>query len=203
MGNYASDSSATPISKTQFMSILEHARILAIPTLLAMKKEYIEARRVFYKVDPVKYHDLVFEFIQSQPKLSQGIVLQLCSEQNVTPQSFAASMQMYMVDPEVHALIVSFQTLSNDICEGQPVPDEYDIEKLKEGLRVQTRALSGYPIRDGPTSVIAQVAACDEMYCVLGIDEITFGALAIKYEESTDSELHALIEEWKKASTYT
>ena len=202
MGNYVGGGSVAPVPKSQLLRILKRARKLALRKLLTMKKENMEARRAFYKVDAEKYRNIVFEFIQGQQKLCQDIVLELCSEQNVSPQSFASGMQMHMIDPEVHELIVSFQTMSGDLCETQPVPEEYDLEKLKEGLRLQIRELAGYPIHDGPTSVLAQVAVCDEVYSVLGIDEITFGALAIKFEKSTDPELAALKEEWNKASKF-
>lgn len=201
MGNVVGGNAA-PLPKSQFLRILKRARKLAIRRLLAMKKENIQTRLEFYKVDAEKYRDSIFSFMSAQQKMIQDIVLEICNEQNVSPNSFASGMQSHMIDPEVHELLVGFQTMSGDLCENQPIPEEYDIEKLKEGLRIQIGELGGYPIHDGPTSILAQVAVCDEVYKQLGIDEITFGALAIKFEKSTDPELAALKEEWNKASKF-
>ena len=202
MGNIAGSGSAPPVPKSQLIRILKRARKLAIRKMLVMKKENIQARLEFYKVDAEKYRDIVFGFMKGQQQVIQEIVLELCSEQNVRPESFQSGMQSHMMDPEVHELLVNFQTMSADVCENQPVPEEYDIEKLKEGLRLQIRELAGYPISDAASSILAQVAVCDEVYRVLGMDEITFGALAIKYEKSTDPELRELKEEWNKASRF-
>jgi hypothetical protein len=202
MGNIAGSAQAPPLPKSQLVRILKRARKLAMRKLLAMKQENIQARLPFYKVDAQKYRDCVFGLISAQQKMCQDTVIEICSEQNVSIGSLSAGMRTHMIDPEVHQLIVSFQTMSGDLCENYPVPEEYDIEKLKEGLRIQIRELSGYPINDGATSILAQIAVSDEVFNVLGIDEITFGALAIKYEKSGDPELAQLKEDWNKASKF-
>jgi hypothetical protein len=162
----------------------------------------MEERRQFYKVDAVKYRDCIFGFIQSQQKLVQDIVLEICSEQNVSTLSLTSAISSFMMDPEVHQLMVNFQTISGDLCENYPIPEDLTIDHLKRGLELQIRELAGYPIKDGASSALAQTAVCDETFAVMGIDELTFGALAIKFEKSTDPELARIKEEWNKASKF-
>jgi hypothetical protein len=107
-----------------------------------------------------------------------------------------------MMDQEVHDLMIGFQTLSGDLCENYPIPEEYTIDTLKEGLRLQIRELSTYPINDAASSALAQTAVSDELFRTMGIDEIVFGALAIKFERSTDPELKQLKDEWNRVSKF-
>lgn len=202
MGNSAPSANAHPIPKSQLVRILKRARKLAIRRLLQTKKENIEERRQFYKVDAVKYRDCIFGFMQAQQKLVQDIVLELCSEQNVSTASLTSAISSFMMDPEIHELMVGFQTMSGDLCENYPIPETLTIEDLKQGLRLQIRELATYPIKDAATSALAQTAACDELFNAMGIDELTFGALAIKFERSTDPELASIKEEWNKACQF-
>ena len=202
MGNITGAGSSPPIPKSQLIRILKRARKLGLRRMLLLKKENMEARLPIYKVDAQKYRHAIFEGMQAQQKMCQDTVLEICNEQNVTTDSFTSSLRNHMMDPEVNELFLSFQTISGDICENYPVPEEFDIDKLKEGMRIQIREFASYPINDASTSIIAQIAACDEVFQVLGIDEISFGALAIKFEKSTDEELAQLKEEWNKASKF-
>lgn len=202
MGNAATGGSTQPIPKSQLVRILKRARKLAIRQFLNVKKQNIEERYQYFKQDAVKYRDCVFAAMQNQQKLVQDIVLEICNEQNVSVASLTGALQSHMMDPEVHELVVGFQTLSGDLCENYPIPENLTIEHLKEGLQLQIRELAGYPIRDAPSSALAQIAVCDEVFRVMGIDELTFGALAIKHERSADPDLARLKEEWNKASKF-
>lgn len=202
MGNAATGGSTQPIPKSQLVRILKRGRKLAAREFLNLKKQNMEERYQYYKQDALKYRDCIFSFIQIQQKLVQDIVLGICNEQNVSVASLTGAMQSHMMDPEVHELIVGFQTLSGDLCENYPIPDNLTIDHLKEGLQLQIRELAGYPIKDTNSSVLAQIAVCDEVFRVMGIDELTFGALAIKHERSNDPDLLQLKEEWNKAAKF-
>ena len=203
MGNLSGPAQAPPLPKSQLLRILKRGKKLGMRKLLSMKRANMQERLEYYKVNAEKYRDCVVGFMSTHQKMMQDNILELCNEQNVNPNSLAAGLQSHMMDPEVHELMVSFQTMSGDLCENQPIPEEFDnIEKLKEGLRIQVRELAAYPINDNISSILAQTAVCDEVFKIMGMDEITFSALAIKHERSTDPELRELKEEWNKAAKF-
>ncbi|OMJ95894.1 hypothetical protein SteCoe_619 [Stentor coeruleus] len=202
MGNIAGASNAPPIPKSQLTRILKRARKLAMRKMLKLKQDNIQERLQFYRVDAAKYKECIFGMMQQQQKMCQDTVLEVCTEQNVSIGSLTSAIRNHAIDPEVQEVMMSFQTMSGDICEGYPVPEQYDIETLKEGLRLQIRELSGYPINDPSASVLAQIASTDEVYKQMGIDEITFGSLALKYEKSADPEFLQLKQDWNQAAKF-
>ena len=102
MGNITGAGSSPPIPKSQLIRILKRARKLGLRRMLLLKKENMEARLPFYKVDAQKYRHAIFEGMQAQQKMCQDTVLEICNEQNVTTDSFTSSLRNHMMDPEVN-----------------------------------------------------------------------------------------------------
>eukprot|EP00358_Blepharisma_japonicum_P006681 CAMPEP_0202944042 /NCGR_PEP_ID=MMETSP1395-20130829/4710_1 /ASSEMBLY_ACC=CAM_ASM_000871 /TAXON_ID=5961 /ORGANISM="Blepharisma japonicum, Strain Stock R1072" /LENGTH=229 /DNA_ID=CAMNT_0049642315 /DNA_START=27 /DNA_END=716 /DNA_ORIENTATION=+ len=189
-----------PIPKTQLVRILSKARKLILRRMLEAKRANIEERIQFYKNDADKYKECIMKFAMGQPAMIQGALVEVCQEQNVNVASIGSSIQQHMFDPEVQNMISLMQTITGDMCEGQPFPEEFDKERFKEILRIQTAEVAKYTITDQISSMVAQTASADEIYQLYGLNEIQLGALAIKYESDPDTELRELKERWNEVT---
>ena len=202
MGNVLGTSSGEPIPKTTVLRVLTSARSKMMQSMLEAKRQNIKDRLQYYKVDSEKYKEVVMNFMKVQPQLVQKAIFEACTEVEVNPNNFGQSMQQHMMDPEVRGFMGQMQTISADMCENQPFPEEFDLEKLKEIMRVQIEEIEKYEVNDPSGSLVAQICAADEVYQRYGLDEVQIGSLALKYESTTDEELLELREKFNQVSKF-
>lgn len=202
MGNMmgAGPASGPPIQKTQLIRIITKARKLILRRMLEAKRSNIQERLTWYKVDADKYKETITRFAMGQPQIVQAALAEICEQQNISMASLGPSIQAHMMDPDVQVILGLMQTIAGDMCENQPFPEEFDKEKFKEILRVQTEEVQKYVVTDQMSSMVAQTASTDEIYRIYGIDEVQLGALAIKHENDPDPELKELKDKWNEAT---
>ena len=105
-----------------------------------------------------------------------------------------------MMDPDVQEKFSLMQTATLDMSEGQPVPEDLDKAKFIEVITFTTEEMMKYPVKDMQTSIMAQVAAADEVKTIFGFDEVTMAAAAIKFENDPDPVLKEAKDKWNAAT---
>lgn len=200
MGGQQSSGQGHIIPKDQFLQILTEFRQRALASLLEAKRRNIQERLVHYRVNLDLYKTTVMSFMQSQQQLLSDAAIAVIEPKGFSTVDLNQSMASYMGDPEVQPSLIALQTLGGDFFEGQPVPESLDRDKFLEAVRLQTEEVRKYPINNMVDSMLAQVAASDEVYRRMGFDEITMGAAAIQFEDLDDPELSHAREEFNEAA---
>lgn len=189
------------ITKSQLLNIIKQVKELAISKLLLMKKNHIQTRLGFYKVDSNAYRSCLHNFNSAKERLIEDLVIQVCYEHNVSPESYYAEIQSNCYDPEINDLLNSLQTISENLSDDLQIPDECDLEKLKEAMKIQIAELLKYPF-NGSASELVIISVCDEVYQRLGIDELMYWAMANKFMDSENLEFIDLKDQWNKAAGF-
>ena len=188
------------IPKQQLMSVIGTIRKQLLRKLLENKKQSMEERFQYYKQDAQKYRDCIASAMQSQQALFQDTIMEVLGQQNIPQESFGMSLKQHMMDPDVQEKFSLMQTATLDMCEGQPVPEDLDKTKFVEVITFTTEEMMKYPVKDMQTSIMAQVAAADEVKTIYGYDEVTMAAAAIKFENDPDPVLKEAKDKWNAAT---
>lgn len=188
------------IPKDQFLQIIAEFRQRALAGLLAAKQQNIEERMVHYHQNLELYKAAVMGFVQKQQTVMTEAAIAVLEPRGFSTLDLNQSMSRYMGDQDVQPSLVALQTLSGDFCEGQPVPESLNRDNFLAAVRLQTSELRKYPITNMLDSMLAQVAAADEVFQRMGYNEITMAAAAIQFENLEDPELTHAREEFNEAA---
>jgi len=200
MGGQQAGGEGNAIPKDQFLQIIAEFRQRALAGLLAAKKQNIQERMAHYHQNLELYKAAVMGFVQKQQAVMSESAMAVLEPRGFSAQDLNQSMTRYMGDQDVQPSLVALQTLTGDFCEGQPVPESLTRDNFLAAVRLQTSELRKYPINNMLDSMLAQVAAADEVFQRMGYDEITMAAAAIQFEDLVDPELAHAREEFNEAA---